>query len=105
MPYKRKRPRGRSARRWRDELDEYWKGTIWQRIAIDRQMWKQHAEAFVSLHDTLDEIKVSLLNVINAVTVYPLSFVCKTCAAAYFVKIFTTVLFCHNCVIMEICTF
>ena len=41
--YKRKRPRGRPARRWRDELDDYWKGTIWQRIAQDRQMWKRHA--------------------------------------------------------------
>ena len=38
--------RGRPARRRRDELDDYWKGTIWQRILQDRQMWKQHAEAF-----------------------------------------------------------
>ena len=44
-PYERKRPKGRPARRWRDELDDYWKGTIWQRIAQDRQTWKQHAEA------------------------------------------------------------
>ncbi|MEG7521837.1 MAG: hypothetical protein M3H12_01875, partial [Chromatiales bacterium] len=28
-PYDGKRSRGRPARRWRDELDEYWKGTIW----------------------------------------------------------------------------
>ena len=41
------KPRGRPARRWRDELDDYWKDTIWQRIAQDRQMWKQHAEVFV----------------------------------------------------------
>ena len=39
-PNERKRPRGRPARRWRDELDDYWKDTIWQRIAQDRQMWK-----------------------------------------------------------------
>ena len=45
-PYEIKRPRGRPARRWRDELDDYWKGTIWQRIAQDKQMWKQHIEAF-----------------------------------------------------------
>ena len=45
-PYERKRPRGRPARLWRDELADYWKGTIWQRIAQDRHMWKQHAEAF-----------------------------------------------------------
>ena len=40
----RKRVRGRPARSWRDELNEYWKGTIWQRIALDRQMYtcKQH---------------------------------------------------------------
>ena len=40
-PYERKIPRGRPSRRWSDELDDYWK-----RIAQDRQMWKQHAEAF-----------------------------------------------------------
>ena len=32
-------------RHWRDELDDYWKDTIWQRLAQDRQMWKQHVEA------------------------------------------------------------
>ena len=32
-PYEMKRPRGRPARHWRDELDDYWKGTIRQRIA------------------------------------------------------------------------
>ena len=50
--YERKIPRGRPARRWRDELDDYWKGTVWQRIAQDRQMWKQHAEAFAQPRDT-----------------------------------------------------
>ena len=44
-PHERKGPRGRPTRRWRDELDDYWKGTIWQRIVQDRQTWKQHAEA------------------------------------------------------------
>ena len=39
-------------RRWRDGLDEYWKGIIWQTIAQDRQTWKQHAEAF-PIHGTL----------------------------------------------------
>ena len=29
---------GRPARRWREELDGYWKGTIWQRIVQTRQM-------------------------------------------------------------------
>ena len=33
-----------------DELDDYWKGTIWQRIAQDRQMWKQHV---VQQRDTM----------------------------------------------------
>ncbi|KAK2167527.1 hypothetical protein NP493_1271g01001 [Ridgeia piscesae] len=37
-PYERKRPRGRPVRRCRDELDDYWKGTIWLRIAQDRHM-------------------------------------------------------------------
>ena len=39
-------------RRWRDQLDDYWEGTIWQRIVQYRQMWKQHAEAFAN-HGTL----------------------------------------------------
>ena len=47
-PYERKTPRGRPARRWRDELDDYWKG-----IAQDRQMWKQHEEAFAQPRDTM----------------------------------------------------
>ena len=51
-PYERKRPRGRPAKRWRDELDDYWMGAIWQRIAQDRQMWKQHAETFAQPRDT-----------------------------------------------------
>ena len=33
--------------------DDYWKGTIGQRIAQDRQMWKQHAEAFAQPRDTM----------------------------------------------------
>ena len=45
-PYGRKRLRGRPAKRWRDDLDEYWNETTWQRTAQDRQTWKQHAEAF-----------------------------------------------------------
>ena len=49
----RKGTRGRPARRWRDELDDYWKGTTWQRIAQDRQMWKQHVEAIAHLRDTM----------------------------------------------------
>ena len=52
-PCERKRPRGRLARHWRDELDDYWKSTIWQRTAQDRQMWKQHAEAFAQPQDTM----------------------------------------------------
>ena len=51
--YERKRPRVRPVRRWKDELDDYWKGTIWQRIAQYRQMWKQHAEAFAQPRDTM----------------------------------------------------
>ena len=36
-----------------DELDHYWKGTIWQGIAQDRQMWKQHAGTFAQTADTM----------------------------------------------------
>ena len=47
---RKERPRGRPATLWRDELDDYWKGTIWQQ---DRQTWKQHAEAFAQSRDTM----------------------------------------------------
>ena len=49
----RKIPIGRPARRCRDELDDYWKGTIWQRIAQDWQLRMQHAEAFAQPRDTI----------------------------------------------------
>ena len=52
-PTKGKIPKGRLVRRWKDELDDYWKGIIWQRIAQDRQMWKQHAEALAQLRNTM----------------------------------------------------
>ena len=52
-PYERKTPSCRLARRWRDELDDYWKGTIWARIAQGRQMWKQQAETFAKPRDTM----------------------------------------------------
>ena len=53
MQVERKRPRGRPPRRLRDEVDDYWKGTIWQRTAQDRQMSKQHAEAFAQPRDAM----------------------------------------------------
>ena len=31
---------------------DYWKGPLWQRIAQARQVWKQHAQAFVQPRDT-----------------------------------------------------
>ena len=43
---RRERPRVRPARRWRDELDDYWKGTIWQSIAQDGYILKHHTDAF-----------------------------------------------------------
>ena len=61
----RKRPRGRPARRCRDELDDYMNGTIWQRTAQDMQMWKQHAEAFAQPRDTMlhndDELCLNII--------------------------------------------
>ena len=55
-PYERKRLRGRPAKRWRDDLDEYWNETTWQRTAQDRQTWKQHAEAFAQPRDNTADI-------------------------------------------------
>ena len=42
-----KRSRGRPNRRWRDELDKYWKTTTWGREAQNRNNWIKNAEAFV----------------------------------------------------------
>ena len=55
-PYGRKRLRGRPAKRWRDDLDEYWNETTSQRSAQDRQTWKQHAEAFAQYWDNTADI-------------------------------------------------
>ena len=55
-PYGRKRLRGRPAKRWRDDLEEYWNETTWQRTAHDKQTWKQHAEAFAQPRDNTADI-------------------------------------------------
>ena len=55
-----KRPRGRPARRWRDELDDYW-----QRIAQDRHIWNQHADAFDQIETLSGRIIDAFLCVIN----------------------------------------
>ena len=44
-PYDKKRRQRRSAKRWRDDLDKYWRYTIWQRKAQDRLTWRRHGEA------------------------------------------------------------
>ena len=50
--YKEKWSNGTLVRWCRDNLDKYWKGTIWQRLAHDRQTWTQHGEAFAQPRDT-----------------------------------------------------
>ena len=65
--YKRKRSRGRLTRQWRDGLDEYWKGIIWQRIAQDRQMWKQHVDAYALSWDSV-AVHIDVRRNINSVT-------------------------------------
>ena len=57
-PYGRKRLRRRPAKRWRDDLDECWNETTWQRTAQDRQTWKQHAEAFAQPRDNTADIYI-----------------------------------------------
>lgn len=51
-PYDGKRSRGRPAKRWRDDLDDFWRSAIWRREAQDRLTWKKHAEAFAQQRDT-----------------------------------------------------
>ena len=50
--YEGKRSRGRPTRQWKDKLDDYRKGNIYQRMAEDRQTWKHRAEAFAQPRDT-----------------------------------------------------
>jgi hypothetical protein len=45
------RKRGRPSKRWRDELDHYWRTVAWKRYAQDRGTWKQHTEAFIQQVD------------------------------------------------------
>lgn len=47
-----RRKRGRPNKRWRDELDQFWKGTTWMREAQDMSNWREHAEAFVQQWNT-----------------------------------------------------
>ena len=51
-PFDKKRRQGRPAKRWRDDLDKYWRDTIWQRTAQDRLTWRWHADAFAQPRDT-----------------------------------------------------
>ena len=45
-PYDKTKRQGRPANRWRDDLDKYWRDTIWQRTVQDRLTWRRHVEAF-----------------------------------------------------------
>ena len=45
-PYNEKRSRKRPDTRWRDEIEKF-AGVAWQRIAQDRQLWKEFGKAFV----------------------------------------------------------
>ena len=42
-----KRNRGRQRKRWRDELQQYWGNVNWYMRARNRDLWRQHAKAFV----------------------------------------------------------
>ena len=47
---------------YRDELDEYWKGTIWQRrVHEDREEWKRDAEAVAKPRDTDNTVVIRLM--------------------------------------------
>ena len=46
-----KRPRGRPLKRWRDEIDAFWKSVAWRANAQDRKSWKRNAEAFIQQVD------------------------------------------------------
>jgi len=39
--------RGRQRQRWRDELQQYWGNVNWYTRGRDRDLWRQHAKAFV----------------------------------------------------------
>ena len=46
-----RRPRGRPSKRWRDEIDAYWKSVAWRASAQDRLSWRSNAEAFIQQVD------------------------------------------------------
>ena len=45
-PYNEKRSRKRPDTKWRDEIEKF-TGVAWQRLARDRQFWKELGKAFV----------------------------------------------------------
>ena len=45
-PYNEKRSRKRPDTRWKDEIEKF-AGVTWQRLAQDRQLWKELGKAFV----------------------------------------------------------
>ena len=50
-PYDNKIRQGRPAKRWRDDLDNNWRDTIWQRTSQDRLTWRRRAEVFIQPRD------------------------------------------------------
>jgi len=46
-PYNKKRSRERPDTRWRDEIEKF-AGVAWQRLAQDRQLWKELGRPLVS---------------------------------------------------------
>ena len=45
------RPRGRPSKRWRDEIDDFWRSVAWKQNAQDRLSWKKNSEAFIQQMD------------------------------------------------------
>ena len=45
------RSRGRPSKRWRDEIDDFWRSVTWKRNAQNRLSWKGNAEAFIQQVD------------------------------------------------------
>ena len=41
------RPRDGPSKRWRYEIDDFWRSVSWKQNAQDRLSWKRNAEAFL----------------------------------------------------------
>ena len=62
------RPRSRPSKRWRDEIDDFWRSVLWKQSAQDRLSWKiiprPSCNTFTEHDDDDDETVICMYNVL-----------------------------------------